>query len=228
MPLRAIAYPKSPSIQSLPGESLASSPPLLLVLLHGWGANAADVASMAPYLVPAENPNALQMLFPDAPFPHPMPGGRMWYGIPNDYIFGQPPAEPHQQELIASRTQLIEWLQKLGTEYGIPLSHTILAGFSQGGAMALDVGTGLPLAGLMILSGYLHDDLQGRPSPLCPVLLVHGRHDPVVPLTAAHQSRDRLQALGATVQYHELDMGHDIPLTVLELMQTFIGNCLKS
>ena len=224
--LRAIAFPElaaSPNLASVPRQNK-----LLLVLLHGWGANAEDVASMSAYLLPSEHPQALQMLFPDAPFPHPMPGGKMWYDLAADYRFDAQTQMAQQEDLLTSRTLLTQWLHSLESQTGIPLSHTILAGFSQGGAMTLDVGTRLPLAGLMILSGYLHEALQERPHPLPPILLVHGRQDPVVPLAAAHQSRDRLTALGANVDYHELEMGHDISLTVLELMQTFIGRIISS
>ena len=235
MAFRVIAVPN-------PSQSTASDPSekILLVLLHGWGANAQDVAAMAPYLR-KKYPPELQMLFPDGTFPHTiqgemgMPTGRMWYDIPANYTFGTqantsqqnapsaPPPAPPPEGLIKSRRLLIDWLQGLEAQTAIPLSRTILAGFSQGGAMALDVGTQLPLAGLMVLSGYLHEDLSNRPSPLPPILLVHGRQDAVVPIAAAHQSRDHLTALGVDLEYHELDMGHDIPLTVLELMQTFIG-----
>ena len=220
---RAIAFPD-------PSQSTSFEPSekILLVLLHGWGANAEDVAAMAPYLRLSENPSALHMLFPDAPFRHPMPGGRMWYDLPVDYTFGGRPKGAQQDDLITSRTMLMEWLQGLEDQTGIPLSRTILAGFSQGGAMTLDVGPRLPLAGLMILSGYLHDDLRESARPLPPILLVHGLQDPVVPIAAARQTRDRLTALGAQLDYHELNMGHDIPLTVLELMQTFIGSPLVS
>lgn len=223
MSLQAIAFP-DPSQSTL----LDPSEKILLVLLHGWGANAEDVAGMAPYLLLSENPSALQMLFPDGPFRHPMPGGRMWYNLAADYTFDSHPNASQQADLLESRRLLTKWVQGLEAQTGIPLSRTILAGFSQGGAMTLDVGTRLPFAGLMVLSGYLHDDLRDRPPSLPPILLVHGHQDPVVPIAAARQSRDRLTDLGAPVDYHELDMGHDIPLTVLELMQIFIGRVLVS
>ena len=86
-----------------------------------------------------------QFLFPDAPYSNSY-RGRMWYSLRNqDY-----------QGLTASRQQLTDWLKSLESTTGVPLSRTILAGFSQGGAMTLDVGITLPLAGLVCLSGYLH------------------------------------------------------------------------
>lgn len=208
MPLQAIALPAS-----------TNPPQGLLVALHGWGANAQDLAALAPMLpLPG-----YQMIFPDAPFPHSYaPRGKMWYGFPPNYTFQSKLGFDNQPDLAKSRQQLTEWLQSLPEITGIPLSSTILAGFSQGGAMTLDVGTQLPLAALMVLSGYLHAPLKTQALQTSSILVVHGRQDQVVPLNAAQQARDSLLALGARVQYHELEMGHEIRPVVLELMQNFI------
>ena len=148
----------------------------------------------------------------------------MWYGLPNDYSFFSRPEFRQQPELQKSRQELIEWLRSLEQTTGVPLSRTILGGFSQGGAMTLDIGLQLPLAALMVLSGYLHAPLEieklGASIP--PVLIVHGRQDQVVPLGAAQQVRERLVKLGARVQYYEQDMGHEIQPIVLSRMQSFM------
>ncbi|WAL58086.1 alpha/beta hydrolase [Thermocoleostomius sinensis] len=201
----------------------------LLVMLHGWGANAQDVSALASFL---NLPN-YQFVFPDAPFPYLYsPIGRVWYNFPENYTFLSNPEFYDQPELTQSRQQLIEWLRSLESTTGIPLSRTVLAGFSQGGAMTLDVGLKLPLAALMVLSGYIHAPArlaigEGSAS-VPPVLMVHGRQDQVVPLAAAHQARDQLLALGVAVQYRELDMGHEIQPHVLRLMQSFIEETVIS
>lgn len=216
-----------------------SSPPLppkaLLVMLHGWGANSQDVAALASYL----DLPGFQCFFPNAPFPFPYsPEGRIWYDLPETYSFLNQPSIDQQTQLQESRQRLILWLKSLAATTGVPLSRTILAGFSQGGAMTLEVGLDLPLAALMVLSGYAHGPLAVKPmepvKPIEPVkpgepgrnlpkiLMVHGQFDQVVPLQAAHQARDRLTELGAQVQYHELKMGHEIQPVVLKLMQSFI------
>jgi phospholipase/carboxylesterase len=157
-----------------------------------------------------------QFIFPDAPFPHPqVPGGRAWYSLETR----------EYQGLATSGQMLLEWLLSLESVTGVPLNRTILSGFSQGGAMTLDVGLILPLAGLCCLSGYLHSEPQAGDSPLPPVLIVHGRQDSVVPVGAAQQARAKLTALGANVTYHEFEIGHEISPDVLELMQKFILAC---
>jgi len=193
-----------------------SQPKNLLVMLHGWGANAQDVASLADYL---QLPD-YAMAFPNAPFRHPQsPGGYMWYAFPDenlDQLLGL-----EQVDLQESRQRLRTWLTDLSAQLNIPLSRTILGGFSQGGAMTLDIGPQLPVAGLMALSGYLHRAIAAPDVP-APTLLVHGVQDAVVPLQAAHQCREQLTALNTPLDYHELPMGHEISPNVLNLIQSFI------
>jgi phospholipase/carboxylesterase len=177
--------------------------------LHGWGANAQDLASLVPLL---NLPN-YHFLFPDAPFAHPqVSGGKMWYDLAREDYKG----------LAISQELLTNWLRSLERTIGIPFESTIVSGFSQGGAMTLDVGLGLPLAGLISMSGYLHQTPQEVEPPLPSVLIVHGKQDTVVPLSAARRVRDYLLRLGAPMQYKEFDMGHEISAEVLEVVREFI------
>lgn len=142
-----------------------------------------------------------------------MPTGKAWYNLERQDYNG----------LAESRQILTDWLKSLESTTGVPLSRTILCGFSQGAAMTMDVGLTLPLAGLICLSGYLHPNPQlvaGKIST--PVLIIHGRQDYMVPLRAAHQTRDTLTALGLPVQYHEFEMGHEIVPAAIFLMRSFI------
>lgn len=195
----------------------------LIVLLHGWGANFHDLVGLAEYMDLAE----YQLVFPNGPLPHPMnPVGRMWYAFPESYSFLGTPEFGDRADLAHSRQQLLDFLKDQAQQTGIPLSRTVLGGFSQGGAMTLDVGVRLPLAGLMVLSGYLHSPLQPQIAELPPTLVVHGTQDMVVPLQAAHQVRDTLQPLGRTIQYQEYQMGHEILPVVLGQIQTFVKDIL--
>lgn len=208
------------SLQSLSIPSQTKPAKGLLVVLHGWGANAQDVASFASYMALPD----YYMAFPDAPFPHPSSeAGRMWYGFPETYSFQSSTDFREQPQLKESRRQLVEWLRSLESTTGIALEQTVLAGFSQGGAMTLDVGLYLPLKALIVLSGYLHAPIAPRPVAAPPVLMVHGRQDTVVPITAAVQAKQQLTAMGVDVKYEELDMGHEIQLSVLKLMKSFIA-----
>jgi len=188
-----------------------------LVMLHGWGANAADLLGLAPYLRLAN----FSMVFPDAPIPHPqVPGGRMWYAFPLGYDFRQPHDFEQQEDVQSTRGLLRDWLQELAETSQIPLEQTILAGFSQGGAMNLDVGLQLPLAGQIVLSGYLHGACQPPVSDR-KLLMVHGLLDPVVPFAAAEAARTALQEQGQAVNFHEISMGHEILPEVIELISAF-------
>lgn len=183
-------------------------PTSIIVGLHGWGSNAQDLAFLTRFL---NLPNC-QFMFPEGLLPHPnAAGGWMWYDFGAGY-----------QGLDHSRQVLTDWLKSLPTSTGVPLSRTVLAGFSQGAAMTLDVGLSLALAGLVGLSGYLHPPAISPGQAIPPILLVHGRQDQVVPLRAAQEARDRLTALGARVDYHEIDMGHEIKPAVLVLMRNFV------
>ncbi len=208
---------KSLSLQfiSVPPAN-GQAPAGLIVCLHGFGGNSQQLAPFAPVF----NLPEYQFLFPDAPYPHPYgAGGRMWYNLRSqDY-----------QGLTASRQKLTDWLKSLESSTGVPLSRTILSGFSQGGAITLDVGLSLPLAGLVCLSGYLHSKREptiGKSFP--PVLIVHGRRDQIVPLSAAQSARDSLTASGVAVKYQEFDMGHEVIPAVLALMRSFVVDGINS
>ncbi|MFM6013193.1 MAG: alpha/beta hydrolase [Dolichospermum sp.] len=187
------------------------TPKTLIVTLHGWGANAQDVASLIPYI----NLPDYEFLLPNAPYPYPYADtGRAWYDLRTENMY---------DGLVESKQLLIDWLQSLETNTGIPLSRTILSGFSQGGAMTLDVGLSLPLAGLVVMSGYPHPSVATlNPGNFPPTLIMHGTKDEVVPLQAAIKSRDMAKSLGVAVEYHEFDMRHEINLPMLQALRTFI------
>ena len=188
-----------------------------LVALHGWGANPQDLLGLAPYLALPD----LTLIFPEAPLPHPqVPGGRMWYNFPLDYNFDQTYAFDQQSDLQTSRQILRSWLLDVATSSSIPLERTILAGFSQGGAMALDVGLGLPLAGQVSLSGYLHGAISGAVTPR-PLLMVHGSFDPIVPSEKAYGAKAALEQQGQAVSFHQLAMGHEVSPQVINLLKQF-------
>jgi phospholipase/carboxylesterase len=201
-------------IISVPATSSTHQPRGNIVLLHGWGANYQDLGELVPYFRLPE----YQFFLPNAPFPHPFSDhGRMWYSFT-----GAGRLTPSgRQELAHSRQELQDLLQGLPDRTGVPLAQTWLGGFSQGGAMTLEVGLGLSLAGLIVMSGYLHPEVT-TPASCPPVAILHGRQDDVVPIEQAWQARQRLCDWGAVVQYQELDMGHSVVPEELQAIRQFV------
>ncbi len=198
----------------VPATSTETPTKGLIAILHGWGANAEDVASIVPFLQLPQ----YHFVFPNAPFPHPhSPDGRAWYDLSGDNMY---------EGLVESRKLLIDCLLSVESSTGIPLKQTILSGFSQGGAMTLDVGLKLPCSGLISMSGYLHSDIQNIESPatnsLPSVLIMHGKQDEIVPVSAAQKARDVLESLAVPLEYREFDGGHQISSQMLDVARSFI------
>ena len=176
-----------------------------LVLLHGWGADADDLLDLGELLV---GPN-VSVVALRAPEPHPYGSGRQWYNLqPIDW-----------SALPAARRALRGRLEQLGAS--VPLERTVLLGFSQGGAMAIDVGGGLPLAGIVACSGYPHRDWQPQ-ATATPVLLTHGREDPVVPSFHGDRIQSSLEQAGIQVQRQDFRGGHGIDPALFPLMRQLL------
>jgi phospholipase/carboxylesterase len=182
-----------------------------LVLLHGWGADADDLLDLGSLLVGPE----VSVVALRAPEPHPYGVGRQWYGLqPIDWT-----------QLPAAREALTLRLEELATS--VDLARTVLLGFSQGGAMALDVGSSLPLAGIVACSGYPHEGWQPA-GGTAPVLLSHGREDPVVPFAASKAAQERLIAAGNSAELLAFDGGHTIDAAVLPQIRAFVRQQLNT
>lgn len=182
-----------------------------LVLLHGWGADADDLLDLAELLVgPAVSVVALR-----APLPHPGGSGRQWYDL----------QQPDWPQLPAARTHLRQRLEQLATE--VPLGQTVLLGFSQGAAMALDVstaGTGLPLAGLISCSGYPHPDWQPGVQTIKKILLTHGEQDPVVPYGASEALQEQLRRGGVDTDLISFAGGHTIDSSLFPALRSYLAD----
>jgi phospholipase/carboxylesterase len=207
--------PSQLEIISVPAQT--DEPIGTIALLHGWGANNEDLGDLVPYFKLPE----YQFLFPNGIFDHEYSDeGKMWYSFTGAGQLN----DRSSSQLATSREVLSEWVQSLPDSTGIPLDRTWIAGFSQGGAMTLDIGLDLPVAGLIVLSGYLHPDRAKPAQAAPPVLIVHGRQDDVVPIGAARKSQETLTQWGVDVQYQEFDMGHSIVPEVLDVVRNFVNN----
>ncbi len=190
------------------GEALQSGPAdtgKRLVLLHGWGADADDLLELGKLLCGERR----QLLALRAPQAHPGGFGRQWYDLQT----------PNWPDLPQARLALRARLGALGRS--LPLEHTVLLGFSQGAAMALDVGSDLALEGIVSCSGYPHPGWQARPA-MAKVLLTHGKNDPVVPYAASEELLRLLGLQQARVELISSAGQHGIDPELLPAIRRFI------
>ena len=193
----------------------ADAPRSSLIVLHGLGADGNDFVPFAQELR-LDSTGPLRFIFPHAPTrPVTLNGGyvmRAWYDI-----LGTDLVRREDEAGLRESQAAIEALIAREVERGIPASRIVLAGFSQGCAMTLLTGLrhAEPLAGLVCMSGYLplaattaHE--RSVASRTVPIFMAHGRSDTVIPLARAVASRDALQALGHSVEWHEYAMPHSV------------------
>ncbi len=190
------------------------NPTWTVILLHGLGDSGDGWAPVAPHLVRDGWP-PVRFVFPHAPVqPVTINGGmrmRSWYDIVDlEDIDRRADAAG-----LAQSAQAVEALIEREAQRGVPASRLVLAGFSQGGAVALTLGLqrAEPLAGLVALSSYLpmaQRVIEGarRGEPL-PVFMAHGLYDPVLPHRAGEMAADHVRGLGHDVEWHSYPMQHE-------------------
>lgn len=191
------------------------APRASVIWLHGLGADGNDFVPLVPELgLPGTL--SLRFVFPHAPMRAVTINRgyvmRAWYDIVE-----REGAWREDAAGVRESGRLVEALLERETARGIPAQRMVLAGFSQGGAMALYAGPRYPerLAGIMALSCALPlaDSLGSEASPAnldVPIFMAHGTHDPVVPLARATRSRDLLIGLGYRVNWREYSMPHSV------------------
>jgi phospholipase/carboxylesterase len=191
------------------------SPTGSVIWMHGLGADGHDFEPIVPELV-QRGERALRFIFPHAPIRpvsindgYPM---RAWYDIT---AIDRRSAE--DESGIRTSQAKIDTLVRRENSRGIASERIALAGFSQGGAMAVFAGTRYPekLAGIMGLSCYLPLEPQlmterSTANQSTPVFLAHGRQDPVVPLMLGEHARQVLEAAGYTIEWHAYEMPHSL------------------
>ncbi len=190
------------------------APSASVIWMHGLGADGHDFEPIVPEL---GLPGTLQVrfIFPNAPVrPVTLNMGmamRAWYDIIE--IGG---GREDGEGLRASQAA-IEQLIAAEVARGIPASRIVLAGFSQGGAIAFQTGLRHPqrLAGIMALSTYLPlagtvEDERSAANRDLPVFMAHGSVDPMISISRAQQSRKMLEALGYPLEWHEYPMPHSV------------------
>jgi len=186
-----------------------------VVLLHGLGADGHDFESLVPELDLPPRPR-VRWVFPHAPVrPVTLNGGvrmRAWYDI-----LGLDRRAAQDERGIRESAETAATLIRRANERGVPTGRVVLAGFSQGGAVALFAGLRHPerLAGILALSTYLPlaESLAAEAHPAnaaVPVFLAHGRFDPVVPLSLGEGTRELLLGRGYDVDWRTYPMAHSL------------------
>jgi phospholipase/carboxylesterase len=192
-----------------------SQPRASVIWLHGLGADGHDFEPIVPQLgLPGDLP--VRFVFPHAPVrPVTLNGGypmRAWFDIASlDRNAAQ------DAEGIAASCRQVEALLAREVERGVAAGHIVLAGFSQGGAIALAMGLRYPerLAGVMGLSTFIPEGSRilaekSAANQHVPIFLAHGSLDPVVAPALGDATREMLQGAGYDVEWHSYPMPHAV------------------
>lgn len=206
----------------------APNPTFSIIWLHGLGADGNDFAPIVPELVAPSWP-ALRFVFPHAPVrPVTINNGapmRAWYDIAGFDLNAR-------QDEVGMRASFaeVEALIEREHERGVPSERIVLAGFSQGGAMALAAGLrhAEKLAGIVVLSAYLPLSAalaaeRSSANDVTPIFWGHGTADPVVVLQRGVESHALLQSMGYAVDWHTYPMPHSVSAEEIADLRRWFG-----
>ncbi|HEX7706986.1 MAG TPA: dienelactone hydrolase family protein [Thermoanaerobaculia bacterium] len=208
-------------IANVPTRRAESESMPMVILIHGRGADARDLADLAPIL---DTPSGCRFILPNAPKPfEAYPGmtfGWTWFD-------GWPPIH---ESVVESREILLRFVDQVTERYPTPEGKLVIAGFSQGALMAFEAGlrTAKPAAGIVAMSGGLYEadlpELSSRQGT--PVLIAHGSDDEVVPANYGRRARRLLEDAGLEVEYHEFPMAHQVVPEEIDVVKAFLARVL--
>jgi phospholipase/carboxylesterase len=194
-----------------------------IVWLHGLGADGHDFEDVVPLL---ELPR-VRFVFPHAPRkPVTINGGLImpaWYDITS-----LASARGENERHVRESAEQVRGLIAREKQRGVDASRVVLAGFSQGGAMALHVGPRYPetLLGILVLSGYevLAATREAEAAPAnasTPMLFCHGSQDPLVPLAAGRQAYETY-AEGRAAEWHAFPIAHQVSMDEIRVVRDWL------
>lgn len=201
-----------------------------VIWLHGLGADGHDFVPIAAELT-FRSKSTTRFVFPHAKdLPVTINNGYVmpaWFDILDAQI-DRVIDTPQLKQSSAYVHSLI--MQQI--EHGMDSTKIILAGFSQGGAVALDAGLEFPhrLGGLMILSSYFATAENIKPTPAnakIPILIQHGLQDPIVPEKLGRESKEKLEKMGCEVQYRTYPMPHTVCPQQIEHISQWLDGVLR-
>lgn len=191
------------------------NPAFCVIWMHGLGADGFDFVPIVPQLKLAESP-AIRFIFPHAPQqPVTINGGyvmRAWY----DIVSADLTTRQDKDGILASEKNISNIIEQQIAQ-GMEPQHIVIAGFSQGGVMALHLGlrSQYRFAGILALSCYMPlleelplTDMDSANTP--PIFMAHGSYDPIVPMEAGVVSRRHLESLGCRIEWHDYPMEHSV------------------
>ena len=202
-----------------------------VIWLHGLGADGHDFEPIVPELkLPTDL--GVKFIFPHAPvMPVTINGGyqmRAWYDIRDADL-----ANREDKEGVRKSAALVEQLIDAEQAAGIPSDKIVLAGFSQGGAIALHLSTRIQhkLAGIVALSTYLTmpENLADEKSPAnidTPIFMAHGSQDPVVPMQRGQYSAKVLEENGFSVSWQDYPRAHAVCLEEIQALGQYLNKVL--
>lgn len=207
-----------------------AEPTASVIWLHGLGADGHDFEPIVPELrLPGDA--AVRFVFPHAPvIPVTINGGmpmRAWYDILELSV------ERHVDKAqLSASARAVTALIDREIERGVESTRIVLAGFSQGGAVAYEAALlyPRPLAGLLALSSYFATAGSFVPHEAnadLAVLVCHGTHDPVVPEPLGHSSYQTLLAMGHPAEYRTYPIGHEVCLEEIQDVARWLGTRLQ-
>ena len=206
-------------------------PDASVIVLHGLGADGNDFVPIVEELALPPR-SAIRFVFPHAPVrPVTVNGGypmRAWYDIS-----GADLTDRADLEGVRTSAAQVDALIVRERTRGVAASRVVLAGFSQGGAIALYAGLrhAERLAGIVALSTYLigGDALEAERAPAnrdVPIFMAHGTQDPVVRFQWGEASRRQLEQLGHRVEWHAYPMPHSVVWEEIEALAAFLARVL--
>ncbi|GAA0856323.1 alpha/beta hydrolase [Aliiglaciecola litoralis] len=204
----------------------------VVIWLHGLGDSGNGFAPIVPELK-LPNDLAIRFVFPHAPVrPVTVNNGmpmRAWYDIKSMDFNNRADVDG-----VRDSTEQVKKLIEAERAHGIPSERILLAGFSQGGVIALNLGTRYPekLAGILALSTYMSEPEKLANEALdvnktTPILCAHGQQDEVVPLFLGHAAYKVLEQNGFSVEWKEYVMQHNVCMQELNDISAWIQGIFK-